>query len=274
MRLRRLVPSAVIVGACFAALGAPVASAGPPSMFAKLTGQQEAPGPGDANGHGGALIDAKVGSGQICLGVRYRNLDSTTAMHIHSGAMGVAGPIVVNLTPLLTSGKCVSAAPTLVADIKNHPSLYYLNIHTGTFPNGATRGQLESSLAASPFGVVSGPLFQFARMNGAQERPGPGDTNGSGVPFVDLKPSTGQVCTDVRYRNIDAPTAMHIHSGAAGVAGPIVVNLTPVLTGTRCVSADPSLIRDIRDNFAGYYCNIHTGTFPDGAIRGQLEPSS
>jgi hypothetical protein len=29
----------------------------------------------------------------------------------------------------------------------------------------------------------------------------------------------------------------------------------------------------IKSNPAGFYCNIHNGAFPNGAIRGQLEAS-
>ena len=68
---------------------------------------------------------------------------------------------------------------------------------------------------------------------------------------------------------------MHIHDGAAGVPGPIVVNLTTALNGgPRCVNADPAVLRQVRRNPAEFYCNIHNGAFPNGAIRGQLEPSS
>jgi len=34
-------------------------------------------------------------------------------------------------------------APALIDDIGNHPGAYYVNIHTGRFPGGAIRGNLE-----------------------------------------------------------------------------------------------------------------------------------
>jgi len=275
MSARRFGAAVVVAAACLATFGTSAASAALPSLFARMTGAQEVPGPGDANGRAAALIDAKVGPSKVCVGVRHRNIAAPSAMHIHSGAVGVPGPIVVDLTPVLGGTKCVAASKPLVRDIRDNPGNYYINIHNGAFPDGAIRGQLESSLVASSFMGVSGLTHPFARMSGSQEVPGPGDANGTGATFIDLKPGAGEVCVDERYQGIDTPNAMHIHAGATGVPGGIVVNLTPALAGdVRCVTADPVVIRDIRDDATSFYCNIHTGPFPDGAIRGQLEPSS
>lgn len=93
--------------------------------------------------------------------------------------------------------------------------------------------------------------------------------------FIDLKVGAGQACVDERYARIQPASLMHIHDGDVGIAGPIVVNLTSALNGgPRCVSADPAVLQQVKANPAGFYCNIHNGPFPNGAIRGQLEPSS
>ncbi|HUK32508.1 MAG TPA: CHRD domain-containing protein [Vicinamibacterales bacterium] len=73
----------------------------------------------------------------------------------------------------------------------------------------------------------------------------------------------------------------HIHQGAAGVAGPILVNTTVnpgevVLTSgvgtfTRTsISVSPTTAQEIIDNPAGFYFNIHTTLNPGGVMRGQL----
>jgi hypothetical protein len=67
--------------------------------------------------------------------------------------------------------------------------------------------------------------------------------------------------------------AAHIHAGSADVAGPVVVPLVaPDETGLArgCTTADPALIKAIRQDPEEYYVNVHTTDFPGGAVRGQL----
>src|SRR2546426_4587243 len=74
----------------------------------------------------------------------------------------------------------------------------------------------------------------------------------------------------------------HIHPGAAGVNGPVVVSTGLTATSPLALSAgaveftsdsiavDPALAQAIIDNPAGYYFNIHTPANPGGVARGQL----
>jgi hypothetical protein len=68
-----------------------------------------------------------------------------TAAHIHMGAKGKSGNVVVPLcggTPACKSGLSGSAklTPSLLAAFKKH--LLYVNVHTAKNPNGEIRGQL------------------------------------------------------------------------------------------------------------------------------------
>jgi hypothetical protein len=115
----------------------------------------------------------------------------------------------------------------------------------------------------------------WAYMTGAQEVPGPGDPDGKGGARITLLPGYGTICFAIRVKDITLPaTAAHIHAGARGIAGPVVVALdAPAANGRAkgCVTGvDPDLIRDIGTNPRSYYVNVHTSEFPDGAIRGQL----
>jgi hypothetical protein len=109
-------------------------------------------------------------------------------------------------------------------------------------------------------------------VGGANEIPGPGDADGSGVAVVNINGTS--VTFTILVNNIAAPTLAHIHRGAAGVAGNVVVNFNPTFvngTATGTVNGvDQALINEILGNPAGFYVNVHTGDFPNGAIRGQL----
>jgi hypothetical protein len=116
-----------------------------------------------------------------------------------------------------------------------------------------------------------------ANLTGAKEVPGPGDADGRGSATVSLK--RDQICFTLSWRNIDAPTAAHIHVGPSDVAGPVVVGLlsvpapglgAPVDSVGGCANAQPDLIAAIQSNPRNYYVNIHNVAFPAGAIRGQL----
>ncbi len=75
----------------------------------------------------------------------------------------------------------------------------------------------------------------------------------------------------------------HIHTGAAGVAGPVLVNSglsagtaislaagSGSFSATAIAASDVSIFQQIIDNPSGFYFNVHTVANPNGAVRGQL----
>jgi hypothetical protein len=100
----------------------------------------------------------------------------------------------------------------------------------------------------------------------------PTASNGSGAAQVTLNQGQAQVCWDINVSNLTSPVILaHIHHGAAGVNGPVVVDFMEPVNGLHgCVQADPALIKQIRDDPADYYVNVHTTMFPAGEVRGQL----
>ncbi len=74
-------------------------------------------------------------------------------------------------------------------------------------------------------------------------------------------------------------TMAHIHQGAAGVNGPIVIDLAPIHTAVGNNSGffmgSVSLTPDLQTALlaSDLYMNIHSSTFPGGEIRGQLIPT-
>ena len=120
-----------------------------------------------------------------------------------------------------------------------------------------------------------GRTVYVAALTGDAEVPGPGDPAGEGFAQLSIDVDAGQLCWELFVDLGEAAVAAHVHDGDAGTAGPVVVTLgTPDENGESidCVDGlDPSILQSIVDDPAGFYVNVHTDTYPDGAIRGQLD---
>jgi len=143
-------------------------------------------------------------------------------------------------------------------------------------------GVIGAMAVATSAGAQSGGGLERAVVNpegsftvtltGANEFPGPGDTDGTGTATLTVNRTTGQVCVNATTTNLDGLTAMHIHQGAAGAAGSVVVDFA-VTSGSavaKCVTTSAAQAQAIVDAPASFYLNAHSTSFVDGAIRGQL----
>jgi hypothetical protein len=106
-----------------------------------------------------------------------------------------------------------------------------------------------------------------AVINGRQEVP-PTPSAGTGTFTGVYNKDTNVLNYTVTYTGI-TPQAGHIHRGAPGVNGPIVVpfnSLASPITGTfTFTEADETLLLN-----NGFYVNLHTPAFPGGEIRGNI----
>ena len=281
--------AALVFGLTLVATPGAAASGKATLLAARLDGAKEVPGPGDPDGRGRALV--RLAGAKACFVLEWSRITAPVAAHIHAGKAGVAGPVVVlffqpgvNAASLPGSldavAGCVRVDPGLARKIAASPRDYYVNIHTADFPAGAVRGQLHRSGHPD----LDLPRQLTARLSGANEVP-PADADGRGLALV--RTGRQRVCFAVGWTRIGAPIFAHIHQGAAGVNGPVVVLFfdVPELVATAppgalpdtvsavagCVDGqDPALLRDIRRDPAAYYVNVHNLEFPGGAIRGQL----
>jgi hypothetical protein len=123
-------------------------------------------------------------------------------------------------------------------------------------------------------------------LSGSNEVP-PADPDGRGKATVRFEGN--QVCFEVSFDRAGTANRGHIHRGAAGVNGPIVVAFFDLqdnavsqfdprheelerrsrLSGCATVN-DPALLAEIQANPAGFYVNLHNARFPGGMVRGQL----
>ena len=140
---KSLVAAVLLTAMVFPALPA---TASQPFLTARLSGANEVPA-NDSGAFGRVSIQLKQ-NGDVCALIRTTGYiagdDDVIAGHIHKAAVGVIGPVVVDL--MVTSANqrlCVSGVdPALLDDIRSNPADYYVNIHTNTLPGGEIRGQL------------------------------------------------------------------------------------------------------------------------------------
>ena len=151
MTMRRIVVGASVAAMLAVSIGVSAASAGPEAsaqravvLRTSLTGAAEAPGPGDPDGSGTAGILLQPRHDRVCWLLRVDGIElPALAAHIHVGAEGVPGPIVVTLGTPDERGRSIGCTTSDVVDaIAANPSDYYVNVHTTSFPGGAVRGQL------------------------------------------------------------------------------------------------------------------------------------
>ena len=108
-------------------------------------------------------------------------------------------------------------------------------------------------------------------LTGAQEVP-PVTTVGSGHAAITVTPQR-QVSGTVVVRGIK-PFMVHIHEGAPGKNGPVLIGLKHGRDNTWVVPSGAKLtVAQYRAYRAGdLYLNVHTHKHPAGAIRGQIKP--
>jgi hypothetical protein len=159
-----LVVTAPALVAGIVGMSASQAVASTTALTASLSGANESGGAGDPKASGSVSLTVDTTSGQVCATVT-SGITGAVAMHIHKGAAGANGPVVVPLDAKKINGgaSCATAAATLAGQIAADPASYYFNVHTPAFPAGAIRGQLAvqpSSVAAGSGGQAgtgSGP---------------------------------------------------------------------------------------------------------------------
>jgi len=142
----------------------------------------------------------------------------------------------------------------------------------------ATSAASATSRVTPPAGISvpgdsTGAAVLVASLEGRNEVTS-GATAGHALELIGIQGNT--LSYSVSWRGIGAPTEAAIHAGARGVDGPVVVPLftTPrrsggFASGSVTVS-DPTLLDALRSNPGGFYADLHTTAFPDGAVRAQL----
>jgi hypothetical protein len=125
------------------------------------------------------------------------------------------------------------------------------------------------AVPAVAFGSQAKTLKFTASMLGKSEVP-KGAPTGSATATITI--TGNKVCWKfTKMKNFDKPLVSHIHKGNAGAAGPVYIPLGAAFKASGCTTAPAgSSPSAIAKNPKGFYVNIHTAKFPNGAVRGQL----
>ncbi|MDB5703068.1 MAG: hypothetical protein JWN66_184 [Sphingomonas bacterium] len=126
---------------------------------------------------------------------------------------------------------------------------------------------LAVAMAATP-ALAADPVKLQATLAGSADT----DPDGKGAATVTIDPGKNEVCYTLTVSGIDPATMAHIHKGAAGASGPVVVPFDAPTSGSSqgCKPATAEVVAAILASPGDYYVNVHNAAFPKGAIRGQL----
>jgi hypothetical protein len=231
---------------------------------ARMNGAQEVPAT-SSSGVGVATFHYNNTGDTLCVTMTVNGLSGPiTGAHIHEGPVGVSGPISVDLVPFL-SGNSLQATLTgaTLASLDKEDLFggqYYINVHTAANPGGEIRGQI----------LLEEDRGMMVNLIGANENP-PVTTNGRGLAFFKLSSHNQKLNIYVVLDSLNGViSGAHLHSGKAGINGPVIENLMPFLNGNVInATVDPTLYLNAiwADSV---YINVHTAINPGGSIRGQL----
>jgi hypothetical protein len=124
-----------------------------------------------------------------------------------------------------------------------------------------------------PGNSTGAPAVLIASLEGRNEVAG-GAQTGQALEVIGIQGNT--LTYSVTWRGIGTPTEANIHAGVQGVDGQVVVPLFNTASQTGDFASgtvtvdDPTLLDALRSNPSGFYTDLDTNKFPDGAVRAQL----
>lgn len=198
--------------------------------------------------------------------------DSMTAAHFHNGPAGVNGGVVRTITGDFNGNTASGfwtaddSEPLTEALIKELlTGKLYLNVHTPSYTAGELRGQI----------FPSGGIGLSANLDSDQQG---GTVNSDATGTAALLFTSSGVLFDITVQGLTGTmTAAHFHNAPAGQNGPPVRTLSGDFSGNQArgiwsfTDSEPLTSQLIEELLAGnLYINVHTDSFPDGEIRGQV----
>jgi hypothetical protein len=196
-----------------------------------------------------------------------------TTAHIHSESNG---SIEYSLLPFINRNKIKGYLTGISmgdGTLKNFlDGKYYVNIHTASNPNGEISGRILPETDVNFHSILN--MEQAGHTN-------PPDKTPLGMGSFDLSQDNTELEVNLLVNDLTSNiTNAHLHYGAIGISGPVIVPLSQFNLGNTyhgifnlSTLANPSAFLD--SLWQGkVYVNVHTSNFPAGEIRGQLTQSA
>jgi hypothetical protein len=99
-------------------------------------------------GIGQATLDLDPDSRSVCYDIELEDIPEPTALHIHSGELAEAGPVVLDLEWQGDSAEgegCLEGVDVdLLRRIIDDKRGHFLQVHSERYPDGAARGHLST----------------------------------------------------------------------------------------------------------------------------------
>ncbi|MEO9533467.1 MAG: CHRD domain-containing protein [Crocinitomicaceae bacterium] len=191
-----------------------------------------------------------------------------TASHLHYGLIGTDGGVALDLSPYIVGNTIVGEIDvTGMTDLIEAmiADSIYINLHTAANPGGEIRGQLW----------LDNRISFDSWLNTAQQVTPPVGATGTGSAYLSLNTTLDTMWYEIQAESMTgAITAAHLHDGAVGVDGGVLIDLSGDIVGNRIsgmitgVAITTDLVSKLLKGEV--YINMHTAMNAGGEIRGQV----
>lgn len=192
--------------------------------------------------------------------------DALTAAHFHSGNAGENGSVILNFNPTFSgaasSGTILNVRQSLVDSLKSDANQIYFNVHSTQVASGLVRAQINTKIE----------MAMDIMLSGTNEVPSV-STSATGKAQLRLT-ADKKLYSVVTVTNLEAGDALlfaHVHSGASGVNGPIVLGIAGAAADfgvSKVYTLTDAIYNSIKND--AMYVNAHSTLHANGVVRGQI----
>ena len=237
--------------------------------------------------------------GSLCFDIRWDAIDPLTSLIIRLGYPEVSDAIEIELDPApedIFEGSgfvdgCIESEPELLEFLANEPGDSHATVYSADYPDGAAGGFLylisapgldeEEHEEDEPDSIMVSVLV--APLNPEHVVPDPPAIAGSGEARLEVTPYYNQICWEIDFDLDEDTPAMHLHVGGIGEVDPEEFRLDLVKEARHfggtvesnhvegCISVFHVVdFVALVENPERHYVDVHTESYPEGALRGQL----